>query len=130
MRSTTRVRQPRLETVRRRVDRWRQTRRHGRAPLPARLWAAAEALVPEHGVYGTARALGLSYGALKRHVEDPDDQPRKSSPRFVELPRPSVGESCVIEIDGGGAIVRVRFDGVPLPEVAAFTRLVVGDARA
>ena len=128
--STSRAaRRPRLETVRRRLDRWRQTRRHGRAPLPARLWAAAEALVPEHGVYGTARALGLSYGALKRHVEDPDGQPRKASPRFVELPRP-VGESCVIEIAGGGAIVRVRFDGVPLPEVAAFTRLVVGDARA
>ncbi len=130
MRSTRRVRQPRLETVRRRLDRWRQTRHHGRAALPPRLWAAAEALVPKHGVYGTARALGLSYGALKRHVEDRDGQPRESSPRFVELPRPSVGASCVIEIDGGGAIVRVRFDGVPLPEVAAFTRLVVGDARA
>ena len=130
MRSTTRVRHPRLETVRRRLDRWRQTRRHGRDPLPPPLWAAAEALVPKHGVYGTARALGLSYGALKRHVEDQDGQPRESSPRFVELPRPSVGESCVIEIDGGGAIVRVRFDGVPLPEVAAFTRLVVSDARA
>jgi len=129
MRSTPRARQPRLETVRRRLDRWRQTRRHGRAPLPPRLWAAATALVPAHGVYGTARALGLSYGALKRHVEDQDGQPRESSPRFVELPRPSVGGSCVIEIDGGGPIVRVRFDGVPWPEVAAFTRLV-GDARA
>src|SRR3972149_2174134 len=113
MRSTPRARQPRLETVRRRLDRWRQTRRHGRAPLPPRLWAAATALVPAHGVYGTARALGLSYGALKRHVEDQDGQPRESSPRFVELPRPSVGGSCVIEIDGGGPSGRGRFGGAP-----------------
>jgi len=129
MPSTPRARQPRLEIVRRRLARWRQTRRHGRAPLPPRLWAAAAALVPEHGVYGTARALGLSYGALKRHVENQDGQRQESSTKFVELPRPSVGGSCVIEIDGGGAIVRVRFEGVPLPEVAAFTRLVA-DARA
>lgn len=128
MRSTTRTRRPRLETVRRRLDQWRHHRPHARAPLPRRLWAAVVTLVPEHGLYGTARALGLSYGALKQHVEDPDGQPRESSPTFVELPRPPVG-SCVIEIDGGGPIVRVRFEGVPLPEVAAFTRLVT-DARA
>ena len=123
MRSTTRARQPRLETVRRRLDRWRHTRRHARAPVPPRLWAAAVALVAEHGVYGTAHALGLSYGALKRHVADQADEPGESSPRFGELPRP-VDTSYVVEIDGGGPIVRVRFEDVPLSEVAAFTRRV------
>lgn len=122
-------RRPRLETVCRRLDRWRQGRPHARAPLPPRLWAAAVALVAEHGVSGTAWALGLSYSALKQHVGDSNGHARKSSPRFVELPRPPVGASCVIEIDGGGPIVHVRFADVPLPEVAAFTRLVAG-ARA
>ncbi len=67
--STTRTPRPRLDTVRRRLDRWRQTRPRARAPLPPHLWAAAVALVPEHGLYGTARALHLDYGTLKAHVE-------------------------------------------------------------
>lgn len=87
--STPRTRRPRLETVRRQLDRWRQKRRHARAPLPARLWAAAVALVPEHGVYGTARALRLSYGALKQHVDATTRQDGDHvAPDFIELPPP------------------------------------------
>jgi hypothetical protein len=121
-----RRRRPRLETVRQRLDRWRETRGHARAPLPRRLWATAVALVPEHGLYGTARALGVSYGALKRHVDQHKGEPReRATTRFVELPPPST--TYVIEIEGAaGPRVRVRLNGPTLAEVAGFARLVVG----
>jgi len=124
---TARTRRPRLETVRRRLNRWRQRRPHARAPLPPRLWAAAIALVPEHGLYGTARALHLDYGALKAHVEGTGEQARVAS-GFVELPAPVPlpPDSCIIEIVGAGTTVRVQLNGLALPALAAFARLVVG----
>lgn len=128
--STRRTRRPRLETVRRRLDRWRQTRRHARAPLPPRLWAAAVALVPEHGLYGTARALHLDYATLKRHVNGSGDQLRASGPSgFVELATPppaSARAPWLMEIEGGRVTVRVRLNGLALTDLAEFTRLVVG----
>ncbi len=125
--STADRRRPRLETVRRRLNRWRQTRVHARAPLPDRLWAAMVALVPEYGLYGTARALGVSYGALKRQVDRRDDEREHTSARFIELPPTPVANGYVIEIDSGaGTMVRVRLNGLPLSEVAEFTRRVAG----
>src|SRR3989304_2616030 len=98
--SRTRTRRPRLETVRRQLDRWRERRPHVRAPLPPRLWKAAVALVSEHGLYGTARALHLDYGTLKRHVgaTDRDARDRVTS-SFVELPPPA-DHAYVIEVEG------------------------------
>jgi len=126
--SPGRTRRSRLETVRRRLDRWRQTRRHVRAPLPPRLWAAAVALVPEQGLYGTARALGVSYGALKRHVERHDrDERARPLVRFVELP-PVAAETSVIEIEGAGTTVRLRVHGLALSDLAAFARQLAGAA--
>jgi hypothetical protein len=127
--STSRRRRPRLEAVRRQFDRWRQTRAHPRAPLPRRLWAAAVALVPEHGVYGTARVLGVSYGALKQHVDRHTDEPReRPRAQFVELLPPApAADGYVIDIEGAaGTTVRVQLHGVVLSELAEFTRLVVG----
>jgi hypothetical protein len=101
--STTRTRRPRLDTVRRRLDRWRQTRPHARAPLRPRLWAAAVPLVPEHGLYGSARALHLDYGTLKWHVDASGERTRASVPfGFVEVstPRPPVHDSWLIEVEG------------------------------
>jgi hypothetical protein len=117
-----------LESVRRRLDHWRRTRVHARAPLPDRLWRAAAALVPEHGVYGTARALGISYGGLKRHVRPGEGaRDERGGVRFVELPPAVVADPYVIEIEGAGRpTVRVRLPGVSLAELAAFTRGVAG----
>jgi hypothetical protein len=85
------------------------------------------ALVPEHGLYGTARALHLDYGALKAHVAA-TGEPARVAAGFVEvpapLPRPS--ESCSMEIAGAGTTVRVRLTGLALPALAAFVRRVVG----
>ena len=130
MMATSRARRPRLETVRRRLDRWRRTRPHARAPLPPGLWAAAVALVSKHGLYGTARALRLSYGALKQHVVDAPD--RQAGDRvtadFVELPRRPGYDACVIEVSGARTTMRLRLNGLTLTELAEFTRLVVGTA--
>jgi len=126
---TTRKGLPRIESIRRRIDDWRRTRRHARAPLPPRLWAAAVTLVADHGLYGTARTLGVSYGALKRHVERAGRERARPRARFVELPSTPGAAAYVIEIEGAaGTTVRVRLNGVPLAEVADFTRLVAGAA--
>jgi len=126
--SPRRTRRSRLETVRRRLDRWRRTRAHARAPLPPRLWAAAVALVPEQGLYGTARALGVSYGALKRHVERRDrDERARPVVSFVELPAVAA-ETSVIEVEGAGTTVRLRVHGLALSDLAAFARQLAGAA--
>ncbi len=127
--STIRRRRARLETVRRRLDRWRQKRPHARAPLPPRLWAAAVALVSEHGLYGTARALHLDYGALKQHGQATDGQMRGRVPaRFLELPMSPAptGNAWPIEIAGAHATVRLRLNGLALTDLAEFSRRVVG----
>ena len=80
-------------------DRWHQTRAHPRTGVPGPLWSAAVALVRKHGIYGTAQALGISYVALKRHVDQPADRPRA---RFIELPRPPLADGAVIEIEAKG----------------------------
>ena len=125
--STARRRPPRLETVRRRLDRWRRRRPHARAPLPPQLWAAAVTLVPEHGVYATARALGISYGALKQHVDREGRHAYEpTAAGFLELPAPPVREAYVVEIESGRVTVRVRLPGLALSELAEFTRLIAG----
>lgn len=56
-----------VEVVRRAIEAWRQARVKG-AAMPAELWAAAAALAQEQGIFPVARALGVDYAALKRHV--------------------------------------------------------------
>jgi len=96
--------------------------------MPTRLWAAAAALVPEHGLYRTAQALGVSYGSLRRHVASRGEAQRGRLPlRFVEVPPMPIAGEPVIELeDAAGRPVRVRLTGVPLPEVADFARRVAG----
>jgi hypothetical protein len=79
-------------------------------------------------MYGTARALGVSYGALKQHVDRHGDAGcERRKVRFVELPAAPVADRYVIEIDSpAGATMRVRLNGLPLSHVAEFVRLVVG----
>ena len=85
--------------------------------------------MPEHGLYGTARALQLDYGTLKRHVEATGGATRASvSAGFVELsaPSPAGHDTWLLEIAGARTTVRCRLNGVAITDVAHFTRLVVG----
>ena len=120
---------PRIHRVRRRLARWRETRAHQRAPIPAAVWAAAVGVAREYGVYQTACALPISYGALKAHVEratrlDSETPP----PSFVELtpvPARHVSE-CVIEFDVPRGSIRLRVSGLALSDLVALARALGG----
>ena len=127
--TTTSPRPCRMETVRRHVDGWRRTRVHERSPMPATLWAAAVALVRQHGVYRTARGLRINYGTLRQHVEAADHTAGACVPSgFVELagPPPTARDECVIEIEGPRATVRMRLNGLALSDLARLSRLLSG----
>jgi len=118
-----------MEQVRRRLERWRRTRAYPRAPIPDSLWADAVALARQHGLYETARALPIHYGALKQHRDAADRTavPRQRS-RFVEFTPigASAGGDCVIEIVGPLASVRIRVHGMGLPDLARLSRVIAG----
>ena len=75
-----------MERVYRRLERWRKVR-HGREPIPKRLWAAAGAVAQAHGINQTAKALSLEYKKLKGYVEPGRRRKRTTPPmpQFVEL---------------------------------------------
>lgn len=67
---TTKSEQPvRIERVRRRLERWREHRAHPKSRMAERLWRAVVAVARQDGLYRTARALDLDYGAVRRHVQ-------------------------------------------------------------
>jgi hypothetical protein len=125
---TARIRHPRLETVRRRVDRWRATRPHAHAAMPVPLWRAAVRAAHQHGLYQTARALGLDYGGLKRHT-DAAHRSAASHPTFVALPTPMVDPPpvpCTIEIERAGATVRLRLPDLSVTDLVTVGRRLAG----
>ena len=119
----------RMERVRQRLERWRGTRAHARSPIPADIWAAAVTLARQHGLYQTARAVRIDYGALKAHLETADQAAHVgAAPTFVELARPTTrgaGE-CVIEIAGARATVCIRVPGLTVADLAALSRTLAG----
>ena len=59
-----------LSRARRQFDRWRSQQHNKRTRLPKELWQKAVALAREHGLNKTARALGLNYYSLKKHIDE------------------------------------------------------------
>ena len=118
-----------VERVHRRLERWRRTRAHPRAPIPKSIWAGAVGLARQQGLYQTARALPIHYGALKQHLEAADRTAvSRGRSRFVELTPmpPTVGDDAVIEVDGPRATVRIRLHGMALPDLARLGRVLAG----
>jgi hypothetical protein len=118
-----------MQRVRRRLERWRRTRPYPRAPIPDSIWAGAVALARQYGVYETARALPIHYGALKQHLEAADRTGvLRERSRFVELTPmpPTAGDDSVIEVDGPRATVRIRLHGIGLPDLARLSRIIAG----
>ena len=76
----------RVERVRKRIDRWRCTRRRC-SPMPGWLWDEASLLARELGVHRVKCALGLNYESLKRRVGTVGDQGSAAAKAggFVEL---------------------------------------------
>ena len=132
----------RLETGRRRFERWRRTRKgHSRIPDP--LWTSAVKLAGAYGLCRTARTLGLDYNALKRRVAAarPGDSlgsktvraqaarqeaaAQETATAFVELvpPQRACLPECIVELEHPrGAKMRIHLKGTEGPDLAALSR--------
>lgn len=120
-----------VERARQRIERWRQTRAPGLA-MPERLWAAAAKAARRHGVYPTARALGLEYNKLKR-LSRATGQLQKGlpAPTFVELiaAQPAGGSECRIEMEGPrGGRMKIELPTASAELVVGLCRVVWSDA--
>lgn len=124
-----------LETLRQRFQRWRQTCKP-RSRIPAKLWSAAATLAEVHGVSRVATTLGLDYYSLKkqlarRTVAAVDAPATSPAPPFWELapvavisaaPPAHTGE-CTLELaDAAGNTLRLQLRGAATPDLAALSR--------
>ncbi|MFH1269419.1 MAG: hypothetical protein ABIK89_27150 [Planctomycetota bacterium] len=73
----------RLMGVRRRFERWRQTRKPG-TRIPKSLWAAAVKAAGQYGIHRAAKALSLDYYSLKDRTEGHPAGCRRSKDRPAE----------------------------------------------
>jgi len=119
----------RVDSVRRRFEHWRRTRRVlSRIPEP--LWAAAVEMAGRCGISHTAKALRVNYQALRKRVEQqtaaaPPGPEENSITTFLELgPPPRVGFCrCTMELeDDSGAKMRVHLQSVEAPDLAGLSR--------
>jgi hypothetical protein len=118
----------RLEGVRRRFERWRESRK-GRARIPDSLWASAALMAGQYGISRTADVLGVNSSRLKQRLGQKaaaaSREEGKGEGRFVELTpfaSPGSGE-CVVEWeDGDDRKMRIRLQGVGMPDLAALGR--------
>ncbi len=124
-----------FEHARRQFEGWRRRRAPG-SLIPDVLWRVAVRLARDHGVSKTARALGLDYYALKRHVEAASEErmesPSSDGTRFLEVPfglaPPAPG--CVVELeDRRRARLRIELRGAALSEIEALARTLWRERR-
>lgn len=119
----------RLESVRRRIERWRRSR-EVRSPIPDSLWAAAVRMASAYGMNRTARTLRLNYYGLKKRVEQQEAgvvgaAGAEGEVPFIELaPLPSPGVcECLLELEKvGGARMRIQLKGIAMPDLAALSQ--------
>jgi len=121
----SRILPARVDSVRRRFEAWRRTRRV-LSPIPEPLWAAAVEMAGTCGISRTAKALRVNYNALRKRVEHQAvaarHRPEENSvTTFLELaPPPRVGScQCTLELeDVSGAKMRVHLQGAETPDLA------------
>lgn len=121
-----------LSAASQRFDQWR-SRHRKRTRLPKELWRQAAALAQEHGLNKTARALGLDYYSLKKHLEETTTEeliPARAEPDFIELlggvMTPGLMECTIEWADGGGSTIRMHIKGVGLSELASLASVFRG----
>jgi hypothetical protein len=118
-----------MDSVRRRFEHWRRTRR-ALSRIPESLWAAAVEMAGTCGISYTAKTLRVNYNALRKRVEhQAAAAPRKPEENtvstFLELaPPPRVGScQCTMELeDDSGAKMRVHLQSAEAPDLAALSR--------
>jgi len=104
----------RVERVRKRIDRWRGSRKRC-SPMPERLWDEASLLARELGVHAVKCALGLNYDSLKKRVGRVREHGRgaRQAPGFVALSGAQLlgpGSGALVEVadaDGGRLTVQL-----------------------
>jgi hypothetical protein len=120
---------PRLDTVRERVELWRQ-RGGGRGTrIPDDLWRAAVQVARVEGVYATAQALRFNYYSLKERVDQAETESLDGAgaQTFVELAMPPLGAGAtskmVLEFVGrSGARMRIDVMGANAVDVAGLAQ--------
>lgn len=130
----------RLEGLRQRFERWRQTH-PARSRITDPLWTAAVKMAGAYGIHRTARALRVNYYALKKRAEGESVVPSvphkdDTATTFIELSPPASADfskgvsgpcECSLEMeDTGGANLRVHLKGVASPDLAALCRSLWG----
>lgn len=103
-----------LESLRRRFEAWRKTRKKpGR--IPQKLWDSAARLARSHGPGRVAQALRLDYYDLKRRtLVSESARATPAEPTFVQIEAggSSWEENCLVEIENGtGQKMTVRLSG-------------------
>jgi hypothetical protein len=122
-----------LSTARRQFDHWRNQQPNKRTRLPKELWRQAVALAKEHGLNKTARALGLKYYSLKKHLDETGTDAlvaAKPTPDFIELLPNTMtpgGIDCMIEwVDGSDVTVRMHIKGADLSDLTSLALVFRG----
>ncbi len=116
-----------IEQVRRRLQEWRRSCKHG-ARIPEVLWIAAVKLSNKYRPARVAHELGLDYDGLKRRLKTAKQHGAsepQTQPGFIELLRfaPSSHCECTIEMeDRRGAKMKLEIKGVSAGDVAAVSR--------
>ena len=118
-------------------ERWRSSKRHGREPIPPKLWRMAGTLCETFSINRVARCLGLNHTALKIEV-DKRVHRHRHKPAFIELAAGNVptgimpdrsSAEYVVELAGPGK-PRVHVRGVSVREVAALVRALRDNGEA
>jgi hypothetical protein len=133
-----------VREVRGAFDLWRSGKKHGREPIPPKLWRMAATLCKTHSVNRVARYLGLNHTALKAEANRrspgnrrPGLPRRHHEPAFVELTRDQVSTGIISGSSSAEYVVEapVHKDGTPrihvrganVSEVAALVRALRPD---
>lgn len=126
---------PEVRRLRKRIDRWRQTRRK-RSPMPKRLWAEAVRLAELHGVSRVSTQAGIDYRSLKNRTKQASKKQSGHSgeAEFVELSTTQLfgghGGPAVVEVTGDdGVRLTVRYDDSRQLDVAGLVAAFCGGGR-
>lgn len=123
-----------IEQVRRRLQEWRRSRKHG-ARIPEALWISAVKLAKKYRPARVAHELGLDYDGLKQRLKTAKQHgtsEQETKPGFIELLPivPSCHCECTMEIeDRRGAKMKLELKGASAGDVAAVSRALWSTGR-
>ena len=115
-----------VDSVRQRIEHWRETRTK-RTRMPDDLWDAAASVAQEHGLWAVSRALRVNYESLKRRAKATETRGAGVScaASFVELEPmqlagPTGHAGATVELSGSdGSKLTIRAGTHEVLDVAA-----------